>query len=363
MPTENVSNRSTVNPYFVDYWKVRDWVSSERVGGNLILRNNPYQYLSGQYGSRRYPAGYHTWLPANPSSGGDVPSAVHQQYAMSSLENRCYQKLRGKLYKGSAALGVTFGSMAQSRAMVVQRFNTLRSAGADVVRDLISVQRKHGLRGSKTLETVANIHLEILFGWTPLLSDIHAASTSVIETADVHTFVRASAHTHGAVKVGFDSYATRSRVTYSTSVSIRNPNLWLAERAGLLNPVTVAWDLVPWSFVVNMFVNVNQLVQQITDFAGLTFTGTYSTRTMQYWCQRVINSGSISVSGSWKGYDKRRAIAPFPNPPGLTFRIPNADWGTAAMAGSLFIQQFTKVARVLAPYEHELNRLSRRHTS
>lgn len=359
MPTENVSNRNEQNPYFVDYWKVRDWVSSERIGGKLRLRNNPYQYLSGSYGTRGYPRGYHTWLPATPPSGGDVPTAVHQQYAMRALEAKCYSSLRSKLYKDSAALGVTFGSMAQSRAMVAARFNTLRRSGADIVAEISSVQRRHGLHGTKTLETVANAHLEVIFGWKPLLADIHASCTSVIQLADQYGFVKTSHTANGSVKVGFDTYATTSRVSYSTGVRMSNPNRWLAERAGLLNPVTVAWDLVPWSFVVNMFVNTGQLAQQITDFAGLTFFDTYSTRTMQYRCARSASIGNTRVFGFWKGYDKRRAIVAFPTPPGLTFRVPKADWGTAAMAGSLFIQQFTKVSRLIAPYEHALRRARR----
>lgn len=359
MPTENVSNRNGQNPYFVDYWKVRNWQSSERIGGKLRLRNNPYQFLSGNYGTRKYPRGYHTWLPATPPSGGDVPPAVHQQYALQALEAKCYNSLRGKLYKGSAALGVTFGSMAQSRAMVAARFNTLRRMGADVVAEISSVQRRHGLWGTKTLETVANAHLEVIFGWTPLLADIYASCTTVIQIADKYEFIETSHKADGSVKVGFDQYATTSRVSYSTGVRLSNPNRWLAERAGLLNPVTVAWDLVPWSFVVNMFVNTGQMFQQITDFAGLTFFDTYATRTMQYRCARAMSAGSVNVLGFWQGYDKRRAIAAFPTPPGLTLRLPSVDWKTAAMAGSLFIQQFSKVSKLIAPYEHTFRRARR----
>lgn len=359
MPTENVSNLNERFPYFTDYWKVRNWQSSDRApNGRLILRNNPYTYLSGSYGSRNFSRGYHSWLLARPLSAGDVPLAVHQQYALKSLEAKVYQKFRGKLYKGSAALGVTFGSMAQSRAMVVRRFGTLRSRGADIVAELSSVQRRHGLWGTKTLETAASAHLEVIFGWTPLLADIVATCETVTQLADEHSFLEAAANANGYVRIGYDTYATKSRVAYSAAVRISNPNRWLAERAGLLNPATVAWDLVPWSFVVNMFVNTGQLVQQITDFAGLSFSNVWSTKTMQYQCQRsvIIPGVAAYAVGFTKGYDKRRQESAFPQPAGLTIRLPKADWGTAAMAGSLFIQQFTKVSRLLAPYEHTFRR-------
>lgn len=358
MPTENV-NIPGENPYFTVLWKHRNWFHSGRIGGKLRLRNNSYLFVGGAYGSKSYPAGYHTWLPSKPPSGLDVPYVVIQQYAINQLEQRCYNSLRGKLYKGSAALGVTFGSMAQSRDMVVKRFNTLRLKGADIVADISSVQRRHGLQGTKTLETIANAHLEIIFGWTPLVADIVAATQTVCQQAGRDVFLEASASTVGFARTQMDTYATKSRVAYSVAVRIDNPNLWLAERAGALNPLSVAWDLVPWSFVVNMFVNTGQLVQQVTDFAGLEFSDIWRTDTVSYRCVRDASQYGVPVRGFWKGIDKRRAMSTFPKPPGLTVRLPDADWATAAMAASLFIQQFTKVSRLIAPYEHQLRRSRR----
>jgi hypothetical protein len=358
MPTESV-NVLGENPYFTVLWKERVWNHSERIGGKLRLRNNPYTFSGGAYGSRSYPAGYYTWLPSKPPSGWDVPYVVSQQYAVDQLEGRCYNSLRSKLYKGSAALGVTLGSMAQSRDMVVKRANTLRMKGADIVADITSVQRRHGLQGTKTLEAVANAHLEVIFGWTPLVADIVAATQTVCQLAGVNVFLEASASTNGYARSGMDTYSTKSRVAYSVAVRIDNPNLWLAERAGALNPLSVAWDLVPWSFVVNMFVNTGQLVQQVTDFAGLEFSDIWRTDTVSYRCARDASEYGVPVRGFWKGIDKRRTMSAFPKPPGLTMRLPNADWATAAMAASLFIQQFTKVSRLIAPYEHQLRRLRR----
>lgn len=357
MPTESVNQINEGNPYFVDYWKERNWISSQRINGKLVLRNNPYTYLSGKYTRpRKYPAGYHSWLPSRPPNGSDVPLAVHKQYAIRSLEEKCYQKVRRKLYKGSAAFGVTLGSMKQSKEMVEERLDTIRTKGASAFARLASVERRRGLYHTKTLETAASVHLEIIFGWTPLLADIVAGCTSVIQLSDVHTFISVAQNATGNVRTGNDHYATRSRVAVSTGVRITNPNRWLAERAGLLNPATVAWDLVPWSFVVNMFVNTGQLVQSITDFAGLEFKDMMQTTTQQYWCERAVTSGNIVVSSGWTGYDKRRKEASLRPPRSLTFRLPDANWDTAAMAASLMIQQFTKVATKLGPYTYILQK-------
>lgn len=211
---------------------------------------------------------------------------------------------------------------------------------------------------TKNLERMAGFHLEIIFGWTPLLADIHAATTSVIQLADVDEWVSTNARAYGEhTESGGTSpntyssyYATASKMSYSTGVRVKNPNVWLAERAGLLNPATVAWDLVPWSFVVNMFVNTGQLVQQITDFAGLEFSHIYRTTTMGYRAISSRTSAQGAAFAAFRAIDKRREQAPMPKPSGLTFRLPEANWETAAMAASLFTQQFTRISTPMAEY-------------
>ena len=198
---------------------------------------------------------------------------------------------------------------------------------------------------------------------------IFSATFTVIQQADRLEFVKSRATgylskpyrgpTLGAWNNAFGTDGT-IRVTLSARVRITNPNRWLLERAGLLNPLAVAWDLVPWSFVVNMFVNTGQLVQQVTDFAGLEFSDIWRTDTVSYRCVRDASQYRVPVRGFWKGIDKRRTMSTFPKPPGLTVRLPDADWATAAMAASLFIQQFTKVSKLIAPYEHQLKRMRRR---
>ena len=52
-------------------------------------------------------------------------------------------------------------------------------------------------------------------------------------------------------------------------VVVNNPNLFLANKLGM-SPLAVAWDLIPWSFVVGMFFNQGQLLRNLTAYAGVT---------------------------------------------------------------------------------------------
>lgn len=251
------------------------------------------------------------------------------------LEASSYAKLRGKLYKGSAALGVTLGSYKQSREMIVKRYQQMTNQWEHLSKVLSSRNRKRG-------DQLTGAHLELIFGWKPLLSDIYAAAMTVVQEANVSPFIRASSSQSFVVAAsamsGSHTAIGRATVTRAAQVRITNPNLWLLERYGVLNPAAIAWDLVPYSFIVNMFVNTGQLVNSITDFAGLSFdNGTLTKKA--HWLQ------DCKTSRYGKGYKlesykmQNRTVGKATVRPPLVFKIPEANWELAAMAGSLFAQR------------------------
>ena len=147
------------------------------------------------------------------------------------------------------------------------------------------------------------------------------------------------------------------RVHTGAMVRITNPNAWLAERAGSLNIMAVAWDLVPWSFVINMFANTGQLVNSITDFAGLSFqnssvTTTYreggaATETLdRSWVWPSPGRTASRWTSSWNAMRKTRTVGPPPRP-SLTLKLPDANWELAAIATSLMVQKVSSVGLLI----------------
>jgi hypothetical protein len=51
----------------------------------------------------------------------------------------------------------------------------------------------------------------------------------------------------------------------------------LASRLGLINPASVAWELVPFSFVVDWFTGFGSYLDSFTELAGLSVSQEYST--------------------------------------------------------------------------------------
>jgi hypothetical protein len=256
-----------------------------------------------------------------------------------------YAKFKGKLHKGDASIGVTVASWGQSRSMIIDRLTKIR-------RIFKSAATKRILRRSKkpTSLTLANDFLEGEFGWVPLLADIHALTSSVCNDAIPRTWTSASSKfpyskfevISGSPKIT-QSFSGWGRCTYAAGVDISNPNLWLANRLGLINPLVVAWDLVPWSFVVNMFVNVNQVLSSLTDTVGLTLTNESRTTSSSVFLEQ---SAYTYVSPNEAYYNfcnmnckARNRVAGVLPRPSLRLKLPGVNFELLAIASALTRQQ------------------------
>lgn len=345
----------------------RVWEQGSRVNGKLVLEAHVHERAVSRLMSFRPAKGLGIpLLMGTPgySLKGDTPF-----YRMSErLSAEAYAKFRGKLYYGKASLGVTAASYRQSAEMIRTRYGTLNQSAASLY-----AQLSHELAGrrspGKNSRNASSLFLEYLFGWSPLVEDVHAATMTVIQHAAVDTWIAGTAR--GAEmhreRIGDSSEwslydrSGQVRVKRCAMVRIDNPNLWLAERAGLINVASVAWDLVPWSFVVNMFSNVGQIVNSITDFVGLgfdkesttTFAKVYTTH------QYVIPSlgGSLGVSTGVTD-EKYRWVGATKRPP-LSFKLPDVNWETAAMAASLFNQKLNAIGKLVVAVD-QIRKASRR---
>lgn len=283
------------------------------------------------------------------------------------LDAETYAKLRGKLYKGSAALGVTMASWRQSREMIVTRYRQLSlqsdrfEVSARRLIDHIRIDRNQR-RVQFRLDKLGSQYLEMVFGWQPLLADIHAACVTVINAQPAAQRVNAKAQTYWSSREHLDAGTIWTetlsgplRATRSVTVEISNPNLWLRERAGLNNPATVAWDLVPWSFVVNMISNVGSLVNSITDFAGLDFPSSSITRHFDLTYRLTVSipstHGRHTGFGDYRHEQKWRDLNGLARPP-LVIKVPDVNWETACIAASLFFQKFRKLDSLMGFVQH-----------
>lgn len=313
--------------------------SSPKVNGKLVLVANPHTFLHARVTSLQ-PLGPYCVAAANQST---VFPWQPSHY------NECYAKWVGKLRAGGASMGVTLASWGQSSSMINSRLRRLHSFFSLVRSNL---RRKPWLYSKKDL---ASDFLEGEFGFLPLAADIYKSVTTVCGNAIPPEYVHATCkHTHnvytsekyGGIDVVRRSESGTARITISAKAEISNPNLWLANRLGVINPATVAWDLVPWSFVVNYFVNVNQVLGALTDTVGLTITNGNVTRSSRI-LREEMNALGADVGPYKRGQSysinvntvsRVRTVGGIPMP-SLSLRVPNVGFETAAIASALLVQR------------------------
>jgi len=296
------------------------------------------------------------------------PQGIERFFATRVAEARA--RFDGKVREGKADLGVTLGSWRQSWDMIARRAGQartrLKKVADSLEKDYNTSRTRHQMmirarnrrdsrfRGdNQYLETPANLVLEGEFGWLPLFTDAKAAfgvmtseqpngwvtgrSTGTIFQTDI---------TEGNPR-RIVEFSGKIRVSIAANVWVDNPNLWLANKLGLLNLPGVAWDLVPWSFVVNMFTNLGQIANSFTAHYGLSVNNTsttYSQRLMRD--EQVIWSGADPALGRVLVTHKDRDPGPIPFPP-FIFKMPQLNAELALIALSLAVQQVSRITRLI----------------
>lgn len=326
----------TIKSYF------NDSTSSPRINGKLVLRAQGHTLSEGTV----------TAMSSN-FAGNDCTTAdsVEVWNWTSDQYNQTYAKFMGKLHKGGADLGVTLGSLGQTINMITDRCGKLQDFFS-----LRRVSRRKSRRKPKredrfSREKLASDVLEGEFGWLPLVQDIHNALVSACQTLPSDWIRASSRFTRYDVNVsaGAPKFTTtvsgHGICTIAASVVITNPNLWLLNRLGLINPLTVAWDLVPWSFVVAMFVNINQLISCLSDTVGLTLsqqTVTYTSSLLReqvvVWKNALPGGGDrVSVMNvNCKRKNRTAGSIPLPS---LQMKVPDFTPNLAVIASALVVQK------------------------
>lgn len=240
-----------------------------------------------------------SWLPnGNPrgpspdcwnSQGGSSTFNTHFSAAFQqTLINEAYQKMVGLVQGERAQLGASLAEGAQSLDMIVNRssqlltaYRQLRRGRFDLMLSTLGLRRAlpkhHGLKWSRPKDA-SGLWLEYWFGWAPLISDIGTAIEVLQDPApkfERHHRARArrkskySFRQTGRDPVVIASGPMEFGCTYSLVSRVKAPNPNLANRLGFTNPVGIAWELVPFSFMVDWFYPVGKFLNQADDFLGI----------------------------------------------------------------------------------------------
>lgn len=282
-----------------------------------VSRTGFREYRSGEVSQRpwnsnnRYRHDRSTW-----SGDGTSSVSVARIGPDQAAWNALYERFRSRATGEGSQLLTAAAEWKSSHMMIARRAIALRKAYQALrrfdlpnvghhlsmpIRDRKLVEGK--LRKTYRYTRPTEAWLEYWMGWAPMMSDINNAVHNICNPyPDQKITVGLSRNYDQRSESGSPSGSayvvetTRQSVTIAAygKMQVTNHNLFLANQLGLLNPAQTAWEVVPFSFMVDWFANVGKVLGSLTDFAGLSFRDTGTA---------MLSQVSFNRSGFFKEYD------------------------------------------------------------
>lgn len=130
----------------------------------------------------------------------------------------------------------------------------------------------------------------IAYGWRPLLDDVYGAAKELAGSSQQGVYLHSKVVKSRNVPYSFSKPWNASsgysvRQTGSTRVSVRYGVTYMRQmgarqdlpRLGITNPALVAWELVPYSFVIDWFLPIGNWLNTFDATLGVDFINGYST--------------------------------------------------------------------------------------
>jgi len=154
-----------------------------------------------------------------------------------------------------------------------------------------------------------NHWLELQYGWKPLLSDIYGScqALSKRDMSDWRVTAKAYRSAKTPYKAGDSSWtgsAERKQGVFVRIDAIPNNDLIMSlSNLGVLNPLTMIWEVLPWSFVVDWFIPIGNWLDTLDTFLGYSQVNqsvTYYTKTKYKGNGLSYASGGFQNNQDWE---------------------------------------------------------------
>lgn len=186
-------------------------------------------------------------------------------------------KLREKIDADKVSLG---SSLAEYRETVKMFVKT-----AHGIHDAWKVLRGRKVRSKLKVCSVPAAVLQYNFGVAPLVEDLYSSAEMLRLRMDRPIYRRISAgikvKREGSFPYGLYQYHATGTFSERATVHFRvNPSLYLSSDFDFGNPIEWAWELIPFSFVVDWAIPIGEWLGQLDALQGISHIhGTVTTRT------------------------------------------------------------------------------------
>lgn len=265
----------------------------------------------------------------------------------SSLEDGAVNKALEKLKNGDFNIAQTFAERKRTARLIGDNARSIATVVEGTEEELERMARpwlRKGAVPGKILRAMFSRKLEVAYGWSPLLRDVfngvkllheyeseqNRYRTKVTARAQENHFQkRVLTAQDGGINVQVDQY-TRSKHRVFVRLDYRkiNPVNATLGQLGIYNFPSLAYELLPFSFVADWFVPIGGYLSLLDADAGWSFLGGTVTRTSEHRINPTngrIHSmhgsavkGSVTCSGKGRIFSMNRKVlesSPMPRPP------------------------------------------------
>lgn len=224
--------------------------------------------------------------------------------------NRTVTEALLKLKDAKGDLGTNLATARQTYELLVGNAQKLWS---------LLIAMKHGNYGAmprilglnhpkRALRSASSWWLEYQYGVKPLVQDIYDLRSLLEEQLKPALLVagrRTVAEPYSRSGKGNSgsnaiTYTDRCKTSVRTQLYGRLSDQFQRDvaRCGLSNPLSIAWELTPWSFFIDWSLPIGSVIEALDATRGLTFVGGWST-------MRAVRS--VSVSETYTGWTEESA--------------------------------------------------------
>lgn len=259
---------------------------------------------------------YETWVGSPDATAGwtaSLSSTFLTPELMAFVDQDALKASLSDLKGMKVNLGVAFGERNRTAQLVkgtATKFaNAITSLRKGSVPGALNALGYSGKRKApKATKQLAADWLAIQYGWKPLLSDVYGAAETLARHGTYRVRISTSrtrrwSYTDTTVGTKWNEVPVRRSESgqytrkYVYIFSHSSGVVTDLTSVGLTNPLAVAWELLPWSFVFDWFLKVGEWIDSLDATLGLQFEKGSSTSFQRYSVGYKVNGTAQTSSG------------------------------------------------------------------
>lgn len=270
-----------------------------------LTPNTPASLISRVDGNVRSQINNMVWDAGN--SLGELPETIDAIYGMMETVYNLYKAIKSRnisavkaiVYNadGSVATAAQVANRAKAQARRKKALGSKKRRRFD--EDFAKYKRWKDRqkpiprKGARAIaQGFSSGWLFYKFFWLPILQDIHSALEAMEAAASKSGAFRASAS--GTAPMGIPGlqdatcpivsaqFSGTFEVKVEVAYKVSNPLAFSLSQHGLTNPLSLAWELLPLSFVLDWFVSVGSFMSALSRPWGLVFDWGYRTEYVKW---------------------------------------------------------------------------------